>query len=666
MVRWRIVIAFAAFAFGCGSDDEPAPVIQPPPSDCAPDAWRSDDGACVSAGLPADMPCPPGEWLRDDGTCIPAGVPSDGCGEGFAHDGDRGCEPILPSTACPPGLMAVPGDSRCREVAPCAAGTWGDIPIEPDNEYVDASYAGMDSDGSALKPWTSIQAAVDAAAPGAIIAIAAASYVEDVTVSGKPVRLWGVCPALVEVVGTGTELAAVQVLANADATEVRSLAIRGDAIGVVLTSSLGALLERVWVHDNAGHGVDVAQLGSITLRGTLVEQNHEIGVAINSSNATLEASVVRNTQANVQGLRGRGVNAQSATGAPSSLLLRGTLIEQSHEMGVAIDGSDATLEASVVRNVQPDGQGFGGRGVIVQSTTGAPSSLLLRTSLVEQCHDVAVFIESSDATLEASVVRNTQPSAQGFGGRGVAVQSATGAPSSLLLRTSLVEQSREIGVSVNGSDATVEASVVRDTSPNAQALFGRGLSVQSQPTTGAPSSLVLRSSLVERSHEIGVSIFGSEATIEASIVRDTQAAGWGGRGVHVQTDMDAPSTLLLYGSLVEQNREASVAVVDSVATIESCLLRETHSNAEGHFGDGVLLAAAPGPASARLIATRIDNSERAAVSVFGATGAMGGSLLTCQAFDLDYQVFEGNTPRLEDLGGNRCGCPDATELCKSE
>src|SRR5262245_46112985 len=265
---------------GCGGEgDEPPP--DSPPGGCAPAEWPREDGSCVPPGLPPDMPCPPAEWLRDDGVCIPAGVPPDGCGEGFVHDGDRGCERILPDAPCPPGLMAVPGETVCREIAPCAPGTWGDIPVEPDTEYVDTSYAGMDSDGSALKPWTSIQVGVDAASPFAIVAIAAGSYHEDVTVSDKPVRLWGVCPELVEEVGRGDALAAIFRQGGASGAEVRGLTLSGAAAGFLLSGSIDVGLERVWVHECASQGVHIESAfgpTSATLRGVLVEQNHEIGV----------------------------------------------------------------------------------------------------------------------------------------------------------------------------------------------------------------------------------------------------------------------------------------------------------------------------------------------------------------------------------------------------
>ncbi|MBI4701007.1 MAG: hypothetical protein HY744_07590 [Deltaproteobacteria bacterium] len=121
-----------------------------------------DNGGCQPAGVPPDMPCPPGEALVDGGKCQPAGVPAEACGQGFEPDGNGGCEPILPAEPCPKGQMAVPGETECHEVAPCGAGKWGDIPADNATQYVDAAYAGGGSDGSAEKPWTSIQAGIDA------------------------------------------------------------------------------------------------------------------------------------------------------------------------------------------------------------------------------------------------------------------------------------------------------------------------------------------------------------------------------------------------------------------------------------------------------------------------------------------------------------------------
>ena len=730
-----LVWAIALSTLGCNSsaDDEPMPPPDPA-GRCAAGEWQGEDGGCIPAGLPPDMACPPGEWLRDDGACIPAGVPPDGCGHGFAHDGDRGCEPILPEEPCPPGLMAVPGETVCREVAPCAAGKWGDIRVEPNTEYVDASYPGMDSDGSVLKPWTSIQAAVDAAAPGAIVAIAEGNYLEDVTVSGKPVRLWGVCPALVEVVGTGAKLEAVEILAGASATEVTSLAIGGNAGGVLSSGSVDVVLEHIWIHDIPGEGVHIESTlgptsiavraslveqshaagvfnfgstatlegivvrdiqpmvgddwaagvevqdhpitgmpGMLLLKSSLVERSHRLGVHVDGADAIVEASVVRDTFPTAQGLSGRGLNVRGDedAGAPSTLLLKSSLVERSQLEGVFIEGANATIEASVVRDTVPDAQGLFGRGVdlMPDETTEAPATLVIRQSLIDHNHDIGVFIAGSEATIEATVVRDTQPNPHAYSGGGISAHhSPKGAPTTLVLRSSVLERNHQISLFVNGSSATVEASVVRETTPDAHGLGGRGLGVQSHAMTGASSTLLLRSSVVEQNDQLGVFIAGSQATVETSVVRGTQSvSGFGGYGVaaRASSSTGTPSTLLLRASLVEQSHELGLLVSGSEAAVESCLVSDTMANGEGYFGDGVMVISLDLSARAAITGTRIDRSTRAAVAAVGAYVALGSSKLSCQALDLDYEIYLGTAAKLEDLGNNRCGCPEATGACKA-
>src|SRR5262249_42972986 len=136
---------------------------------CAPGEMALEDGTCRAAGLPPDTP-KPGPTAEPT-----AGIPPDGCAEGFAYDGDARCLPILPNAPCPDGMYAVPGETSCHAVGTCGAAPWGDAPVGATTQYVDAAFVGL-SDGSALSPWKTIQDAADAAAPGALIAIAAGTY----------------------------------------------------------------------------------------------------------------------------------------------------------------------------------------------------------------------------------------------------------------------------------------------------------------------------------------------------------------------------------------------------------------------------------------------------------------------------------------------------------
>src|SRR5262249_31135691 len=153
------------------------------------------------------------------------------------------------------GTMAVPGEVECHDVAPCGEGRWGAIPVDATTQYVDAAYQGGASDGSESKPWTTIQAAVDAAAPGAIVAIAAGSYAERVLVEGSPVRVWGKCPSMVEIAGPypGT----VDVRVGASATEVHALAVSGETYGILVSGATDVVVDSVWIHDTPQRGVNV-------------------------------------------------------------------------------------------------------------------------------------------------------------------------------------------------------------------------------------------------------------------------------------------------------------------------------------------------------------------------------------------------------------------------
>ncbi|HZO14052.1 MAG TPA: hypothetical protein VFB62_12360, partial [Polyangiaceae bacterium] len=395
----------------------------------------------------------------------------------------------------------------------------------------------------------------------------------------------------------------------------------------------------------------------------LVEHNREFGVSTAGVELDVEASVIRGTQANA-GAFGTGVNVHEGR-----FLLRTSLVEQNRYQGVFVEGAEAVIEASVVRDTDVDEQGSFGRGIAAQAhpMTGAPSTVTLRTSLVERSHDLGCYVGGASVTIESTVIRDTEPDALGLYGRGVSVQAhENGTRSTLALRTSVVERNREVGVFAAG-DATVDASVVRDTQLGANGIYGRGINAQPDQT-GTLSTLLVRTSLVDRNHNTGV--FGAgDITVEESVVRDTQpdAQGKFGRGVSVQVDpvTSAPSTLRLRSTLIELNHEAGVSVLASVATIDTCLVRDTLPSPGWGGADGIMVTSVPGPGSVTVTGTRIHQSALAALAVFGAHAAIGQSALTCQAFDIDSEVFEGNAVQLEDLGGNLCGCPDPIATCRA-
>jgi hypothetical protein len=569
-------------------------------------------------------------------------------------------------------MMAVPGETVCREVAPCGSGTWGDIVVEPDSQHVQRSYSGMDSDGSALKPWTTIQAAVNAAAPGAIVAIAAGSYPEHVIVRDKAVRLWGVCPALVEVVASGLPQGPISVLEGASGTVVRDLAMRGDAPGAIVSGSLDVRLERVWVHDNGNRGIVVQDdFGptSITLSDSLLEQNRDIGLFVATAEATVVTSVIRDGQADAQGFGGRGVSVQAHSPTGAALILERSVIERNRELGLFVSASEATVTASVIRETAPDVRGFGGRGASVQLGMGSPSTLLLEESLVDRNHGVGVLAVGSSTTMIRSVIRDTAHDVEEFSGEGVHLQmdAATSVPSTLVLQQALVSRNRGSAVVVSGSDATVEASMLRGMGREGEGHGGHGLSLQYDPMTGARSTGFLRTSLIAEGRFSGLFVAGADATMEASIVTATAPDEMGayGRGINAQAFSDQPATLVVERSIIETNREVGAYIHDSVANIHQSLVRGTMADGQGLFGNGIAVLSQFGSGEATITATRIEHNQLAAIAAWGARAALGGSALVCHSFDLNAESLSGKPPVLEDLGDNGCGCPEPTAACKS-
>jgi hypothetical protein len=344
------------------------------------------------------------------------------------------------------------------------------------------------------------------------------------------------------------------------------------------------------------------------------------------------------------------------------------VIEHNHEVGVFVSNSGATIEASVVRATQPTSMDIGGHGIDVYSepVPGSPATLVLRTALVEQHRESSVLVSSAEATIEATVIRATALGSTEPYGRGLTVQPHSmmiSVPSTLSMTTSLIEDSHEVGLSISASTGTVESTAVR----NALRASGRGVAVEAEDTTLAPSAVSFGACVVEGGYGVGFLVSGSEVTLDTSVVRGTRAdtITLGGNGVSVQDDVSTDATLALHGSLIEQNSAGGVIVADADATVGWSLIRDSATDLEGQLGDGIVVLGLNDSASAAITATRIERSARAAVAAFGGRVSLHGSALACQAFDLNRENVLGNTGVFEDLGQNGCGCPEATQPCKA-
>ncbi|MBW2458938.1 MAG: DUF1565 domain-containing protein [Deltaproteobacteria bacterium] len=574
----------------------------------------------------ADSGCEPGHKPLDDGECQPAGVPPEMCGAGFAADDAGGCAAILPSAPCESGTMALPGETECRPIAPCGSGRWGDIPIqgEANAQFVDQSYAGGDSDGSEQKPWTTIAEGIAAAEPDALVAVAEGTYAEMVHVEQHAVRLWGRCPSLVQLEGDpyGIVVGWDVPLSDTVGTEIHNLGLTAVSDILVVSNTMDLLVDQVWVHDSGEAGMIMAPAwgpSSARVSRSLFEHTGGLGISAASSSLEVSETVIRDIVDGPLG-EGRGIAAERISEGPLTFTLESSVIERATGIGLAIAGIEATIDASVVVDTRPAQPDLTlGRGMTIQDSPApdhARADVAIRQSVVDTQHDVGIFINGSDALIEHTVVRNTAPNAANDEtGMGIVVQYtvATDEVPDVVIRESLVEHSHDTGIGVASATGRLESVIVRDTQPRQSDGF-RGIGVivsydiTGGPGSSPPSTATVRWSLIEHNHVIGISIFGSTATVDASAVQHT-----------------APM-------------------------------------ADGRFGDGLLvLGDLIDPAQLDLTASLVGENQRAGVVSFGATVRMGTSQVRCNAIDLDGEQWV-TTYSFEDLGDNQCGCEE-DEVC---
>ena len=81
-----------------------------------------------------------------------------------------------------------------------------------------------------------------------------------------------------------------------------------------------------------------------------------------------------------------------------------------------------------------------------------------------------------------------------------------------------IEHSRDLGVYVGGADVTIDATVVRHTLPEAGGEVGQGISVQGELANGA-ANVTIHHVLLDDNRDRGVVVFGSNVLIESTVVR---------------------------------------------------------------------------------------------------------------------------------------------------
>jgi hypothetical protein len=333
------------------------------------------------------------------------------------------------------------------------------------------------------------------------------------------------------------------------------------AQATVEASVLRANLPRV-ADQHSGRGIAIVSCTSTTepcpvranvsVTGTVIEQNYDAGINVDGADLSVYGSVVRTTKPRAYDqMTGIGINIQGSCATTSagvvcrpteraSASVSRSFIDQNHA-GLTITAADATVENSVIRNSLPSGaDGKLGRGVSIQLACGESSMGLqcdftargtghIISSVIEQSHQVGLFVTGADATLESSVLRTTQPQAvDQRGGNGMVLQlpcmetqagqqCEASVPSTATVTTSLIDEHHGFGLMISAADAQLDRSIVRATSTQAAGdIFGDGVAVFSRV---APASITVTGASIQHSARAGLSSFGALVSLSDSHIQ---------------------------------------------------------------------------------------------------------------------------------------------------
>jgi hypothetical protein len=577
--------------------------------DCQGHAVPIPGGGCKPIGVEE---CTGGLKLPSDASCTRVGPPAT-CPTGWTAGSDGLCAPVLPTAACSGATMEVIGKASCQPVGDCGTGTWGKITGGATTIYVDQSYTGGGSDGSSAKPYTTVAAAAAAATAGGHLAIAAGAYQENIKVA-KQLTIEGRCPEMVTINDQGTAGVAIQV--SAKGVTVRGLTLKGKGRAIQVIGGT-AQVEQVVVDGCGAPGIEAVQGGEITIQDSVIRASTEFGIAAFRSTVTLERSVVRDTQQKAGEIVCAGIYGLRMEKTPAVLTVKNSLLANNAGLGLNIWGSSATLEGTVVRDTQGVSGGVGGWGIYAD-WEDVPAQLTVRDSLLANNGSVGLHLSGSDGTLERTTVRDTQ-NADGMGS-GIVV-TWWKVPGVLSLRDSAVVDGKSEGVFVAGADATIERTLIKGSAASGIVAV-REIDIASEP-----SSLTVRDSIVADNVNHGISVYGSTGVVERTLIRDTSPKApdsASGQAIAVGEMEQTKATLSLVDSLLTESHYLGMSVFDSDATLERSVVQKTKqvpgSLAKGGFG--ILAGSVKGSASLTLRDSLIYQNTWAGVGAIGAVAKL--------------------------------------------
>ena len=525
--------------------------------------WHPDSDADCQAG--ELMPCPDGLLEAEDGThCIPRF--DDSCGDLEIPVLGGGCAgPIGAATDCPDGPFP-----------------------EAPTEAQFVLYANSDSTctegcGSYSSPFPSIQAAVEAAPPGACVLVGAGTFDEGIVID-KSVQVVGLCAAKTVLTGS--------VAVASEQTALQTAA-------VLVTDSAFAELRDISI-TSAGPGVVVLHKAKLAAEGLKLSACEGAALFVGGeSTLTIADSLVIETAAAADSW-GEGVGLWVNNG--SSAKVTRVVMEASTGAGVVAtgQGTAVVLEDCLVRGTRP-GDEWSGCGIRVDQDGSAD----LESTVLEENSGSGLVADSGAAVwVNQSVIRDNLPDADLLVGGGFDARGG----SSIIATDCLVSGNRVSGVRAQDqlTSLTIERCVIEEKSPADEEKKG-------------PTELVVAGCIIAqtRPNNQGAQgqamVLGSNtvAQISTSLIRDNNTTG-----VLISSRSD---TAVLLNDCAVLHSMAGGAWLEEPETGESRKEFQV-------FGDGVAIVGEG--AAVDISDLLVMDNARCGVYYCEAAGTVSGSVIT--------------------------------------
>ncbi len=456
------------------------------------------------------------------------------CPAGWTRDADDACVPTLRSD-CPAGSLPLP-DGSCTATADvdCPSTPFADVAVERGTSralYVDGSANATGADGSAAHPWTTIGAAVSAAASGEWLLVARGTYHESVDVTGN-LHLIGVCAARVVIAADpGSTVPNVHAHGSTAQLDMRGVTLTGGSTCALISQGARGTLRSIHATNCLARGVE-ASAGSVTVTDMAIEGvrcdslgrcrgaqadmggsldasriaivgSHGVGLyALQQSHLTISDAMVRGSAGETVQSPGEGVHiADGATLAGSRIVAEGN-----HQAAIAAYDARTTVTLTdvVARQSAPRSDGLAGVGLLAfdGASVSATRSLLDDNVLAGVYVSNGASLDLSDAVVRGTVV----PAGSASFGSGVVIDNGRGH----------LARIRAVGNAGAGVLAELHAMLAMEdvdivgSQPVQNGTFGYGLSVSSGATA------TFRRLLILDTREVAINAFDATTALSGS------------------------------------------------------------------------------------------------------------------------------------------------------